>query len=416
MTRAMSDGVAVVGAGIVGVCCALSLRRAGLSVTLIDRAEPGRACSYGNAGILTGTERGPLGLPGMLWSLPKWLMDPLGPMAVDIAYLPHLIPWGLRLMRESRKDNVERISDIMQSFYASSPDLYEELLASVGASDLIRKSGYLCVYASRDHARSDGYFWDLHRRRSVDVRELSGPEIRQIAPSVSNRIDYGVHIPGESSVLDPFAVTTALLNAFVAHGGQVVRGEVRDVTTGDGRVLMTTADDQRPFGSVVIAAGIHGSTFARQLGYSVLLTSMRGYHAMLPNSNIELRLPVLSGDHKFFASPMSAGLRLAGTAEFTDHHKNANLKRADVLVKAAKGVFPDLNGTDYTRWSGDRPMTPDSLPVVCEAPSHKGIYFAFGHGHNGLSGAPMTARVVCALVTGNRPPIDIEPLSISRFC
>jgi D-amino-acid dehydrogenase len=411
----MPDSVGIVGGGIIGVCCALSLQRAGLRVTLFDRDEPGRACSYGNAGILTGTECGPLGLPGILWRLPKWLIDPLGPMAVDVAHVPRLIPWGLRLLKESRRENVERISDTMRSFYASSPDLYAELLGSVGASDLIRRNGYLCVYANRGRARPDDYFWDLHRRRTIELRELSGPEIRQLAPCVSKGMDYGVHVPGESSVVDPFAVTKALLSAFLTHGGRVERDEVRDVSRDGGASVITLADGERRFGAVVIATGIQATVFARRLGYRVLLTSMRGYHAMLPHPDIDLCLPILSGDHKFYASPMTGGLRLAGTAEFTDYRKRPNLQRADVLVRAANELFSGLNGGDFQRWSGDRPMTPDSLPVVCEAPSHPGIYFAFGHGHNGLSGAPMTARIITALATGGRSPLDIQPFSIARF-
>ncbi len=413
--RDSGKGVCVVGAGVVGLCCALFLQRQGSRVVLIDKGEPGRACSYGNAGILTATDRAPIGLPGIIWSLPKWLLDPLGPMVVRPAHLPRMMRWGIRLMREARTRNVERIADDIQTFYSSSVQRYKTLLASIGASDLMRTSGYLCVYKSRDTARPDAYFWDLHARRSVKLEALSSEEMRQLVPCLTRNARYGLFVPGDGQVLDPFALSQELLRDFASNGGEALRDEVRWITpNGSGaRVFGETAEQD--FDAVVIAAGIWSKEMAYRLGSRVLLESMRGYHAMISDPGIDVPLPVLSGDYKFFASPMRDGLRLAGTAEFAGLHAPPDYRRADKLIDAARTLFPDLEAPIVDRWAGHRPMTPDSLPVVGPSPHHGGIYFAFGHGLNGLSGAPMTGQLIADMVNGKPPSIDPTPYSIARF-
>ncbi len=407
--------VGVVGAGIVGLCCAHYLTECGFQVTLIDKGDPGRACSYGNAGILTATECGPLGLPGMLSSLPKWLLDPLGPVAVKPSYLPSLMPWGIRLIKESRPSRVERIADHMQSFYSSSVDLYRALLSNVGADELLRQNGYVCVYRDKTGADPDEYFWNLHRKRGIELQELSVSDIRSLIPSLNRDIEYAIFIPNEGRVLNPYGASKAILEKFVSRGGKFVRDFVKNIASTDRTVSLDLDSKTLEFDSVVVAAGIQSKQLARNMGYRVLLEAMRGYHAMIPDPTIDLQLPVLSGDYKFFASPMQSGLRLAGTAEFASHKTEPNYKRADKLINTAKILFPDLNTDTYSRWMGNRPMTPDSLPIVGEAPHHTSIYFAFGHGHNGLSGAPMTGRIVTDLISGNRPNLDLKPFSIERF-
>lgn len=414
MTR-QDKSVCVVGAGIVGLCCAIFLQRAGLQVTLIDRGEPGRACSYGNAGILTATERGPIGLPGMFWSLPKWILDPLHPFSVRARHLPRMIPWGLALMRASRAAEVERIADWMDVFFASSVERYGALLGSIGAGDLVRQNGYLCVYRDRRSADRDAYFWDLHRRRAIRLHELGGAEMRQIAPSLGRGFEYGLYVPDEGRVLDPYGVSRAIFDAFVADGGVFLTDEVNQVDPSGAHATVVSAGGRRSFDAVVIAMGVWSKSIARQLGSRVLLEAMRGYHAMLPSPDVELSLPVLSGEHKFFASPMTHGLRLAGTAEFAGTEAPPKETRVDTLIDAAKSLFPGLSADDHQRWIGHRPMTPDSLPVVGPSPRHAGVYFAFGHGHNGLSGAPMTGALIADMVLGRPPEVDPSPFSIRRF-
>ena len=101
--------VIVIGAGIVGTCCALELRKKGFEVTLVDRVPPGESCSFGNAGVLASWSCVPLSMPGTLAKVPRWLFDPEGPLSIRPAYLPRLAPWLLRFLQAGRAARIPAV-------------------------------------------------------------------------------------------------------------------------------------------------------------------------------------------------------------------------------------------------------------------------------------------------------------------
>src|SRR5438105_13870634 len=107
---AASRGVTVIGAGIVGICCASYLQRAGFDVTVVDERPPGEGCSFGNAGIISPRSCVPISEPGMLWKVPKYLSDPFGPLAVRPSYFPTALPWFVRFLLAGRQSRVREIS------------------------------------------------------------------------------------------------------------------------------------------------------------------------------------------------------------------------------------------------------------------------------------------------------------------
>ncbi|MER8827972.1 FAD-dependent oxidoreductase [Mesorhizobium sp. M0938] len=416
LSKGGNGRVVVVGAGIVGVTCALALQRQGHEVVLIDRHQPGDACSFGNAGILTATECVPYALPGFLRCLPGWLLNPLGPLAVRPRHLPRMVKWGTRFARESAPHRVEKISRDMRAFYRSSVELYRELLASVGKSELLQTTGYLAVYRDEAASKEDAFAWDLTGRGGVLLETIRGNQLRDMVPALSPDLTYGVFVPEEGYVRNPHRVVRALAERFSADGGIILQREARGFQNADGRLTAVETDQESLHaGQVVLSAGAWSTRLASDLGARVLIESMRGYHFMLPDPEIELPMPILSGEFKFFATPMEHGLRLAGTAEFAGLDWPANYARADKLAKAAQTIFPGLRTAGGSRWMGHRPMTPDSMPIIGPSPRFPNAVLAFGHGHNGLSGAPITGRIVADLIAGRSPAIDLAPLSPTRF-
>jgi D-amino-acid dehydrogenase len=128
-----------------------------------------------------------------------------------------------------------------------------------------------------------------------------------------------------------------------------------------------------------------------------------------------VRRPIGAGDDKFIITPMTRGIRLAGTAEFAPVNAPPNWHRSDMLLGLAQRLLPDIDGeATATRWMGPRPSTPDSLPLIGRTPKNPRILCAFGHSHLGLTLAAVTAEKVADLV-GGRPVTDIEALKPDRF-
>src|SRR5262249_777042 len=140
------SAVIVVGAGIVGVCAAWHLLRRGANVTLIDRDEPGRGCSYGNAGALSSGSVAPLAMPGVMRDALTMLLDPAAPLRIPLTYLPQAAPWLRRFVQASHPDHVQRIAQALSSLLANSIEKHLDILGEIGATDIMRRTGQLYLY------------------------------------------------------------------------------------------------------------------------------------------------------------------------------------------------------------------------------------------------------------------------------
>jgi D-amino-acid dehydrogenase len=112
---------------------------------------------------------------------------------------------------------------------------------------------------------------------------------------------------------------------------------------------------------------------------------------------------------------MHGGLRLAGTVEFAALDAPADPRRSDILFDLAEPYLPGLSKVGATRWMGNRPVLPDSLPAIGAAARHPGVFYNFGHHHVGLTHAAASARILAAVIAGRSPPVDVSLLSLDRF-
>jgi D-amino-acid dehydrogenase len=405
----------VVGAGTVGVCCALALQRDGHRVTLIDRAPPARGCSYGNGGLIQTGSVVPIATPGVLRQVPRMLLDPDQPLVIRWQYLPRLMPYLLRFVAAARPARVDAISKALASVLALAGDAYRTLLASAGAQDMIRTSGELYVYESEAAYRSAREAHGIRRARGIRVEEIPPQELRQLEPALAPIFRYAVYLPDSLQTVDPYVMTAALARHFAASGGTILEETVHEIEIGpDGPSAVVTDKARHPVDGLVVALGAYSKDWAARLGSRVPLDTERGYHLMLPNPGVPLRVPVISGDHRFGMVPLMGGIRIAGTAELATLDAPPNYRRAERLLRLAQRILPGLDGAERVPWMGHRPSTPDSLPVIARSPNFRSVYFAFGHGHLGLTMGAATGRLVADLAAGREPPIDMRPFAVDR--
>lgn len=408
--------VTIIGAGIVGLSSALALQRDGHRVTLIDPLPPGEGTSYGNAGMIQVDSCVPIATPGVLRQVPRMLLDPEGPLVIRWRYLARLTPWLLRFVAASRPGRVEEISFALAALLDQAWDAYRPLIADSGADDLFRPTGELFVYrrlAAYEAARPDH---DLRRRRGVRLEELGPAEMRQLEPALASDIARGVFSPDCHKVADPLSLSRRFADRIAGNGGTFLRETVADIELGaDGPAAVITDQARRPVDRLVLAAGAFSKRLAARLGARLPLDTERGYHLMLPKPGVDLRVPLLVGDHRFGIIPMTHGIRLAGTAELGGIHAPPNYRRARMLGPMAKKIVPDLNIDDGVEWMGYRPAMPDSLPVIGKVPGTDRAVLAFGHGHSGLTLAAITANLVADLIAGRDSEIDLTPYRPDRF-
>jgi glycine/D-amino acid oxidase-like deaminating enzyme len=409
--------IVVIGAGIVGAAAALVLQRqGGFSVTLVDKGPPGMECSYGNGGAISPDFCVPASLPGMLRRVPRWFADPLGPLVVRWRRLPAATPWLVRWIRAGNADRVNAASVALRALHATSLTRYDELLGS-HAAGLIEKTGQIYVWQSDRASPTEALARALREKQGVVTQVLDAAQIRALDPDLAPGFSRGLFFPDNGHTVNPLRLVQTLVALFVEAGGRLERRNVTGFERADDAVKSVRCEEGGSLAAdaVVIAAGIRSGKFAGMLGDAVPLEAERGYHVMLPDPRVRPKIKISNRDQMFGLTPMENGVRISGTVEFAHPDAPMDARRAEILLLHAKRMYPGLNGEGAQYWMGSRPSTPDSLPVVDRASRARNVIYAFGHGHTGLTGAPMTADLVAAMLTGGKPPIDPSPYRVGRF-
>ncbi|WP_245296863.1 MULTISPECIES: FAD-dependent oxidoreductase [Rhodomicrobium] len=415
--------VAIIGAGAIGVISAIELLRDGHRVTIIDPGTPGgeQAASYGNAGWLSSHSVIPPAEPGVWKKLPKFLMDPLGPLAIRWSYLPRALPWLARYLWSGWTEaKVEETARALRNLLRDAPLLHKALAAEAGLSALIEHQGLMHIYPSRADFEADKLAWGIRKRVGIEWLELSEDEMRQREPELHRRYKFGVLVEEAGRCRDPGAYVAGLARyagelgaAFVsarATGLKLEGGRVKAVVTGDGEIACD---------AVVVAAGARSKPLCASIGDRLPLETERGYHVMIEDAGTGPRTPVMASDTKMVASRMNKGLRGAGQVEIAGLDAAPDWRRADILRDHLISMFPnlpkDLPPEKIRVWLGHRPSMPDGRPCIGHARASRDVVYAFGHGHVGLVSSARTGRLVAQLIAAREPEIPLGAFDPKRF-
>lgn len=416
MTTTVDDvQITIIGAGIVGINIALQLQKAGFSTKLIDRDTPASGCSSGNAGILAIYGVTPVSMPGLWKQAPKMLLDPMGPLTIRWQHLFSIAPWLLKFMQAGKPDVVEASARALAPLVQGSFKDYQSIVQPAGLAHYIQPSRILAAYPSKEHFKKDAYGWDLRKRNGVQWSTIEGAALHELEPALSKEFNFAATIDGSGFVVDPQRFTYALFELYMKNGGEFQQVKVKAIDNVNNKAVLQTTQGPLSTNKLVIAAGAFSGQLTKCLNEPVPLQQERGYHITL--NDYEGQTPkhaIMSPQHKVIATPMQCGLRIAGMVEFGGFLP-PNFQRSQVLYKQLKELFPSLKHGHSSPWMGHRPTLPDSLPVIDQSKTCSSVYYAFGHQHVGLTSAPMTAKLVTQLITGETLSADITPYRLDRF-
>jgi len=416
----MRADIAVLGAGIVGICVALHLQKRGRAVVLLDRRGAAEETSFGNAGLIQREGVYPYGFPHDFGALVRYGFN----RTIDAHYHPSallgLAPFLWQYWHYSRParhaEVARRYSKLIEHCVSEHLALAEE----AGASGFLHRSGWLKVFRTereRDLRLDEAARWK--REFGIEYRALDARTLRELEPHVAPVLVGALHWTEPVSVDDPHGLALAYLAAFERLGGRFVQGNAAslepDGADGGGWRLRSAQGDVLAR-EAVVALGPWADVLTRALGYELPLAVKRGYHMHYRAAGTaKLNYPLLDTERGYFLAPMRRGIRLTTGAEFALRdaiRKPVQLGRAEPI---ARDLFPLAERLDTEPWMGARPCTPDMLPVIGRAPRHANLFFAFGHAHHGLTLAAVTGRLVAEMITGEAPLVDPAPYSPERF-
>lgn len=414
----MSRKIIVLGAGMVGVSVAWHLVRRGHQVTLVDRREPGRETSFGNAGIIQREAVRPYAFPRDLGTLLRVLPN----RQVDIRYRPTGMVSAagplLQYWLNSGGARYERITREWASLIMRCQDAHAPMIEAAGAHELVRKGGWLELYRTRKamderlaQARED------RERFGVEFEELDAPALQAKEPYLARDLIGAIHWIQPWMVSDPGALVEAYANNFVEQGGQLLQANIEALTQQGNRWLVTTSEGPLEAEQVVVAMGPWSSDLLLRIGLKVPLFVKRGYHMhYAAEQGATLNHWVMDAERGFLMEPMRAGIRLTTGAELADLNAPPRYTQLAAAESAARSLFPSLGERlDPAPWKGARPCMPDMKPVIGSVSDRQGLWLAFGHGHQGFTLGPATGELLAQMMDGEAPAIDMAPFAVERF-
>lgn len=400
---------------MVGVSCALALQKRGIAVTLIDRREPGRETSYGNAGVLARSSIVPLNNPGLFTKLASYLGNRHPALNLNWKRALTRPGWLLRFLWEARPSQAAARVAALESLTGDTLARHRALMAEAGVSHRLRETGTLKVWrteAGHAAAAAEQAFLAAHGIASqvLDRQGISGVE-----PALNPIFHAGLLCLENASVDSPGAVTQAYAALFRQRGGQIEQAQVETLARKGGSWQARTEKGAFEADIAVVALGPWSMDLLSGLGLDSKLDVERGYHRHLQaEDGASLTRPVYDVDAAYFMAPMEQGYRITSGVDLSHRDAPDEHRQIEMVTRSAREAFPLKEFAGET-WRGARPTLPDSLPMIGEAPRNPGLWLAFGNQHLGFSTGPITGELIAAMVCGETPPVDPAPFKPERY-
>jgi D-hydroxyproline dehydrogenase len=410
-----NSSVGVVGAGIQGVCIALSLIKKGFDVTIFDKENPGNAsASYGNAGHFSPYASVPINRPDILADVPSMLMNSKGPLALKWNYVPKMIPWFLKFINNCSTKNMMHTAKYMHQILDLALPAYDELFEDIDVSKLVENKGIIYFWTDKDLKSRE---LEIKIRNELGVKQqlLTAHEIHDLEPHIKKIYHGGVLYSDAKHARNPKKILLKLFELFLEKGGVFKKKNIQTIIfTSNNKPILKTDSKSYNFDKAVIACGAFSKKLTDQVDEKIPLDTERGYHVHFKGYDHLLSRPVIFLNRGFGITPMEQGLRVVGTVEFGGLKNPPSKKRILNLVDNAKYLFPELK-EHHDEWLGFRPTLPDFLPVLGPSKNHKNLFYSFGHHHLGWTLGAISGKIISGMISGENTNLNLSVYNSKRF-
>ena len=410
------ERIAIIGAGIQGICAALFLQKKGFDVTLFDRDEPGNAASYGNAGHFSPYASLQLNRTDILTDVPAMLLSSRGPLALKWNYIHKMIPWFTRFIFNSSKKKMMHTAKYMHQILDLSLDAFDELFQDIDLDGLVENKGIIYVWEKKG-LKSRELEINIRKELGIDQQILNPKEIHDLEPNIKPFYHGGVFYKYARHARNPKKILIKLFEKFTTKGGKFLKLNIQNLDFDEKKPVLRSNAQRFICDKLIIACGAFSKQLTDQLHEKIPLDTERGYHIHFKNYENLLSRPVVWSDRGFGITPMEQGLRVVGTVEFGGLNNPLSKSRVKNLIINAKDM---LNGIPKEEdhedeWLGFRPTLPDFLPVIGPSKNYENVYYSFGHHHLGWTLGAISGKIISRMIAKEKTNLELQPYSSLRF-
>ncbi|MDC0853752.1 FAD-dependent oxidoreductase [Candidatus Pelagibacter sp.] len=407
--------VGIVGAGIQGVCNALFLQKKGFQVILFDREEPGsQAASYGNAGHFSPYASVPVNRPDILSDVPAMLLSSTGPLALKWNYVPKMLPWFIKFIKNCSKKNMMHTAKYMHQILDLALPAYDELFEEIDLSELVESKGIMYIWNDQN-LKSRELEINIRNEIGAEQQLLSKSEIHDLEPNIKNIYHAGVFYKKARHARNPGKIWVKLFESFLKKGGKFLKLNIKKLDFDENNPVVRSETQRFIFDKLVICCGAFSKKLTDNLHENIPLDTERGYHIHFKDFDHLISRPVVFQNRGFGMTPMEQGLRVVGTVEFGGLNNPLSKSRIKNLVDNAKFLLDGLPDHHDDEWLGFRPTLPDYLPVIGPSKNYNNVFYSFGHHHLGWTLAAISGKIISKMISNENTNLDLEPYSSLRF-
>ena len=406
--------ISIIGAGIVGLSSAINLVKRGSKVTLIEKDLKGQPASYGNASWLSSPSITPVLMPGMFKKIPKMWLSKDGPLFLRFPGVLKMIPFLIKYLSYTKKEKVEHISKNLAFLLKDSIGEHRELVKGSKAERWIEDSPFLFIYKNKTDFENDFYTWSLRKKYGFELIEVQKEELNRIFPGLSQEYTFAIKIENQGYISNSQNYLDDLIDYYKSLGGEIIENEVLDINPSGDNFIIKLKNSDLFTEKVLISSGVYSGDFVKKFNVKVPIESERGYHLELFDTNIRINHPIMNGYLKLAITPRPTGIRFAGLVEFGSLNSKPNPKAFELLMRNAQSMFPGITFKRKMEWSGHRPSTVDSLPVIGASERSNNLFFAYGHHHIGLTAGPKTGKMIAKQILRDNDQFDLEAFNPHR--
>ncbi len=417
MTEA-GEEIVIVGAGVIGLCTALELLRAGRPVRVLDReAAPPTNCSTGNAGMVVPSHFVPIAAPGMISRGLRWMLDRESPFFVRPRASTALVRWGWLFHRSCRANGMELKQELLRDLNLESRRQFLELAKEDDFG--LETRGLLMLCNSEHGLHEEAGVAEQARAMGLRAELLDREQVGRLDPGITMDVVGGVHFADDCH-LDPRRFLRALERRIEAAGGVIERGVEVDRLIADGKRITAVQAGARRIGGreFILCGGAWTPRLLAPLGWKLPLEAGKGYSLTLEDPPEMPQVCSILSEAKVAVTPIGRSLRFAGTMEIGGLQRRIDPVRVRGIIKSVKRYFPKIDPAAIEAlepWAGLRPVTPDGLPFLGRLPDFDNLAIGTGHAMMGLSLGPVSGRLLAGLVTGAKPFRPVDQLVPGRF-
>ena len=416
----MSKNIIIIGAGAIGLSCAVHCARKGHRVTVIERHGATRdGCSFGNAGMIVPSHFVPLAAPGMVKLGLKWMLNPESPFYIKPRLDRDLFDWSFKFWQAANAEHVRRCAPLLRDLSFASRTLFEELAAQSGNEFGLVTRGLLMLCKTQHGLDDEAKFAAQANALGVPAEVLDAKQTAARDPGVTMDVAGAVYFPKDAHFTPDRYVE--LLQRQAETLGVVFKWntEVTDLQTNRGKInAVETLHGELTADEIILCGGSWSPAIADELGLKIPIQAGKGYSLTLPQPRELPQLCSIFTEARMAVTPMGTSLRFGGTMEIAGLNESISAVRVQGIIKSVAAYFPKFSPADFAKiepWRGLRPCSPDGMPYLGRTKKFSNLILATGHAMMGMSLSPVTGKIVGEIVSGEKPSFDLSLLSPDRY-